>query len=120
MIRLAARLADQWDTFPELAGTATDGVTSTIAERVAAFDAACRDAGRDPAAIRRSIWTEADRDVTSADGFERFVRAHRALGFTDFSIVPSDTAPSDVLERIARERIPTLRAEFDGQPPPDR
>ena len=120
MIRLAARYADQWDTFPELAGTATDGVTSTIAERVAAFDAACRAAGRDPAAIRRSIWTEADEDVTSANGFERFVRTHRALGFTDFSIVPSNTAPPDVLDRIAGECIPALRAEFDGDPSPDR
>lgn len=120
MIRLAARHADQWDTFPELAGTATDGVTSTIAERVAVFDAACRDAGRDPAAIRRSIWTEAEEDVTSVEGFERFARVHRALGFTDFSIVPSDTAPPDVLERIAGECIPALRAEFDGRQPPDR
>ena len=49
-----------------------------------------------------------------------FVRAHRALGFTDFSIVPSDAAAPEVFERIARDRIPALRAEFDGQPPPDR
>ncbi|MFL5673771.1 MAG: LLM class flavin-dependent oxidoreductase [Chloroflexota bacterium] len=113
MIRLAARYADQWDTFPEIAGTATDGVTTTIGERVAAFDAACRDAGRDPATVRRSIWTEAAEHVTSEDGFESFVRSHRALGFTDFSIVPSDDAPPGVLERIARERIPALRTEFD-------
>jgi hypothetical protein len=87
---------------------------------VATFDAASRDAGRDPATIRRSIWTEADPDVTSADGFERSARAHRALGFTDLSIVPSETAPPDVVERIARERIPALRAEFDEQPLADR
>src|SRR3954447_5013760 len=116
MIRLAARYADQWDTFPELAGTATDGVTSSIAERVATFDAACRDAGRDSATVRRSIWTEAEKDVGTPDGFEAFVRAHRALGFTDFSIVPSDAAPRSVLERIARERVPALREEFDGRP----
>lgn len=35
MIRLAARYADQWDTFPALPGTATDGVTETIEDRVA-------------------------------------------------------------------------------------
>ena len=90
MIRLAARYADQWDTFPELAGTATDGVTTTVAERVAAFDAACLEAGRDPATIRRSTWTEADDDVSTEAGFEAFARTHRALGFTDFSFVPSD------------------------------
>src|SRR4029077_10205535 len=58
MIRLAARYADQWDTLPELAGTAPAGVPSPTPERVAAFDAPCRAAGRAPAAIRRSIWTE--------------------------------------------------------------
>jgi alkanesulfonate monooxygenase SsuD/methylene tetrahydromethanopterin reductase-like flavin-dependent oxidoreductase (luciferase family) len=120
MIRLAARFADQWDTFPELAGTATDGVTTTVEERVAAFDAACREAGRDPVSVRRSIWTEADRDVTSAGGFETFVRTHRALGFTDFSFVPSDEAGPAILERIARDRIPALRAEFDTAAPPVR
>ena len=54
------------------------------------------------------------------DGFEAFVRAHRALGFTDFSIVPSDAAPPTVLERIAEERIPALRAEFGGEHLPER
>jgi alkanesulfonate monooxygenase SsuD/methylene tetrahydromethanopterin reductase-like flavin-dependent oxidoreductase (luciferase family) len=114
MIRLAARHADQWDTFPELAGTATDGLTTTVAERVAAFDAACRDAGRDPFAVRRSIWSEREEDVASVDGFEAFVRAHRALGFTDFSIVPSPATSPEVLRRMAQDRIPTLRAEFDA------
>ena len=41
MIRLAARYADQWDTFPALPGTATDGVTESIEDRVRRFDAAC-------------------------------------------------------------------------------
>ena len=120
MLRLAAQYADQWDTFPELAGTATDGVTTTVAERVAAFDEACRATGRDPATIRRSTWTESEEDVATEAGFEAFVRTHRALGFTDFSIVPSDEAGPDVLRRIAHDRIPALRAEFDAAPPPDR
>ena len=119
MIRLAARYADQWDTFPELAGSATDGVTTTVAERVAAFDAACRATGRDPATIRRSTWAEGPEVQTEA-GFETFVRAHRDLGFTDFALVPEDDTPPDVLGRIARDRIPALRAEFDATVPPDR
>jgi len=116
MLRLAAQYADQWDTFPELAGTATDGVSTSVAERVAAFDEACRAAGRDPATIRRSIWAEGDEVQTEA-GFESFVRAHRTLGFTDFSLVPSDDTPPDVLHGIARDRIPALRAEFDAASP---
>lgn len=111
MIRLAARYADQWDTFPELPGTATDGVTTDIAERVRIFDEACREAGRDPGSVRRSTWAEGEV-AGDADAFDEFVRSHRALGFTDFSMVPGDASDLPVLERIARERIPMLRAEF--------
>ena len=34
MLRLAARWADQWDTFPELQGAATEGVTTSVGERL--------------------------------------------------------------------------------------
>ena len=44
--------------------------------------------------------------------FEDFVRAHRALGFTDFSIERPPDGRRDLLERIARETIPALRSEF--------
>jgi alkanesulfonate monooxygenase SsuD/methylene tetrahydromethanopterin reductase-like flavin-dependent oxidoreductase (luciferase family) len=121
MIRLAARYADLWDTFPELAGTATDGVTTDLAERVAAFEAAAQEAGRDPAAIRRTTWAEADV-AADEDRFVDFVRRHRAIGFTDFSVVPPERADLPILRRIARERIPALRAEFaaDAGPPRER
>ena len=121
MIRLAARYADQWDTFPELAGTATDGVTTTIAERVAAFDAACRDGrsrpGRDPP-------VDLDR------GRRRTSRPRTASSRSSAPTAPSASRTSrscrrtrhrrTSCERIARERIPALRAEFDAAPPPDR
>lgn len=111
MIRLAARYADEWDTFPELPGTATDGVTTTLAERVEAFDRACLDAGRDPRAVRRSTWAEADV-AASETAFVDFARRHRALGFTDISVIPAAPEHAPVLRRIARDRIPELRAEF--------
>jgi alkanesulfonate monooxygenase SsuD/methylene tetrahydromethanopterin reductase-like flavin-dependent oxidoreductase (luciferase family) len=110
MLRLAGRYADQWDTFPELAGTATDGVTTSLAERVAAFEKASVDAGRDPATIRRSTWAESDV-ATSVDAFVGFARAHLALGFTDISIVPAGPDHRATLRRIAGEAIPALRAE---------
>jgi hypothetical protein len=47
-----------WDE-TELPGTATEGVTESIEARVRQFDAASREAGRDPASIRRSTWAEA-------------------------------------------------------------
>jgi F420-dependent oxidoreductase-like protein len=111
MIRLAARYADQWDTFPEIAGTATEGVTESIEGRVERFEAACRDAGRDPALIRRSIWAEADA-VADEAAYRDFVRRHARLGFTDFAVVPPRSSDLATLRRIALEVIPELRDEL--------
>jgi alkanesulfonate monooxygenase SsuD/methylene tetrahydromethanopterin reductase-like flavin-dependent oxidoreductase (luciferase family) len=112
MLRLAARFADQWDTFPTIAGASTDGVALSIAEQAQIFETASGEAGRDPSSIRRSTWAEVDV-LESVETFEAFVAAHRALGFTDLSVVlPRRGDPEhDVLEQVARQVIPRLRAE---------
>jgi alkanesulfonate monooxygenase SsuD/methylene tetrahydromethanopterin reductase-like flavin-dependent oxidoreductase (luciferase family) len=108
MLRLAARYADQWDTFPELAGAATDGVTTSLAERVAMFEAAAREAGRDPATIRRSTW--ATREVLdSVDAYRSFVDTHVALGFTDIATVAPAPHQMATFRRIAEDVIPAYR-----------
>ncbi len=114
MIRIAARWADQWDTFPELAGAATDGVTTSVEERMAAFEAACAVAGRDPGTVRRSTWA-LPAAVASEAAYEAFARRQLELGFTDVSVVPLGV-PAERLRRIAETVVPALRAEFT----PDR
>jgi alkanesulfonate monooxygenase SsuD/methylene tetrahydromethanopterin reductase-like flavin-dependent oxidoreductase (luciferase family) len=109
MLRLAARFADQWDTFAEMPGTATDGVTTTLAERVAFLDSECRSIGRDPAAIRRSTWTTAAA-LRSVEAYLAFVAKHRFLGFTDFSTVLPVPGDLPILRRVAEDVIPTIRA----------
>jgi alkanesulfonate monooxygenase SsuD/methylene tetrahydromethanopterin reductase-like flavin-dependent oxidoreductase (luciferase family) len=109
MLRLAARFADQWDTFAAIPDTATDGVDTDLADQIAALDAACRAIGRDPATIRRSTWTTADA-LRSESSYLEFVTRHRALGFTDFSTVMPAPEDSPVLRRVAETLIPELRA----------
>lgn len=109
MLRLAARFADQWDTFPTTVGASTDGVALSIAEQAQTFETACVESGRDPSSIRRSTWAEAEVLASSAT-FETFVTIHRALGFTDFSAVLPPPGERHVLERVAREVLPRLRA----------
>ena len=110
MIRLAARYADQWDTFPELPGAATEGVTTTLEERVAQFEAGCTAAGRDPGSVRRSVWAPPVA-VASQAAYLDFARRHLAMGFTDVSVVPAGV-PAERLRDIARNVLPVLRAEF--------
>jgi alkanesulfonate monooxygenase SsuD/methylene tetrahydromethanopterin reductase-like flavin-dependent oxidoreductase (luciferase family) len=108
MLRLAARFADQWDTFAALPGTATDGVTTDIEERIRTLDDACRKVGRDPSEIRRSTWAGASALETD-DAYAEFVNRHRLLGFTDFSVVPPATDAEAALRRVAEGVIPDLR-----------
>lgn len=109
MLRIAARHADQWDTFAAMPGTATDGVEAELAERIAGLDAACREIGRDPSEIRRSTWATEDA-LSSVDAYFDFVRRHRAMGFTDFTTVRPRQADASVLRTVALEVIPALRA----------
>lgn len=109
MLRIAARYADQWDTFAATTGAATEGVAADLAGRIAQLDDACREIGRDPAEIRRSTWTTRDA-LRSTDAYLDFVRRHRRLGFTDFSTVAPGPADLPVLRAIASDVIPDLRA----------
>ncbi len=109
MLRLAARYADQWDTFPPIPGSATAGTADDLAARVRLFEAACREAGRDPAAIRRSTWTGGDT-LRSPDTFVPWVEAHRALRFTDFTTGLPGPEHLPTARRIAAEILPALRA----------
>jgi alkanesulfonate monooxygenase SsuD/methylene tetrahydromethanopterin reductase-like flavin-dependent oxidoreductase (luciferase family) len=109
MLRIAARYADQWDTFAAIAGTATDGVEAEIADRIAALDDACRAIGRDPAEIRRSTWATSAA-LRSPEAYLDFIRGHHRLGFTDFSTVRPAAGDEGVLRAVARDIIPELRA----------
>jgi alkanesulfonate monooxygenase SsuD/methylene tetrahydromethanopterin reductase-like flavin-dependent oxidoreductase (luciferase family) len=113
MLRLAARRADIWDTFPTIDGTATEGVATDLAQRVRAFEQACRDGGRDPAGVRRSVWVGAE-PLESAPAYAAFVDRYRGLGFTDLMTgLPGPAGWSRVRE-IATELIPRLR-KADGE-----
>lgn len=111
MIRLAARYADQWDSFAAMPGTATDGVEAALAERIRELDAACRSIGRDPAQIRRSTWATGEV-LRSEAAYRDYVTRHQRLGFTDFSTVMPAPGDLPVLHRIAADVIPELRASL--------
>ena len=89
-------------------------MTTSVAERVDAFERAGRDAGRDPATIRRSTW--AGSEVAESEiAFVEVVQRHRALGFTDIAVEWPERAGLDALRRIARDRIPALRDASPGR-----
>jgi alkanesulfonate monooxygenase SsuD/methylene tetrahydromethanopterin reductase-like flavin-dependent oxidoreductase (luciferase family) len=113
MLRIAARYADQWDSFAAMPGTATDGVEAELAERIARLDAACQEIGRDPAEIRRSTWATSDA-LRSVDAYRAFIDRHQRLGFTDFSTVMPGPGDESTLRMVASQVIPEIRAAHSG------
>ncbi len=120
---LAARHADGWCTLggrPTTRGQTVshdDAVGATRA-RVVRLEQACRDAGRDPAAIRRIVLAfRAPVDpLTSLDAFDDFVGRYAEVGMDEFvfywpppSVLREHRRPSaeqrGQLERIASARF---------------
>ncbi len=109
MLRLAARYADMWDTFPPIAGAATEGTEDTLEARIQALEGYCREVGRNPGELRRSTWTGGDV-VRSEEAFLGWVNNLRSLGFTDFITGLPGPSHMESVRHIAAELLPELRA----------
>jgi F420-dependent oxidoreductase-like protein len=132
-------IGGEGDRVHRLAARAADGVNvrwwgpERIAARAGYLDAACREAGRDPSALQRSVTALciADRSVTRvAATRERFagipseghvagtpeqcvarIRQYVAAGVRHFLFTIPDVASSRGLELMGREVLPALRQE---------
>lgn len=107
-ISIAARFADTWDTFPATDGTATEGNEEGVPRQVDRFERLCREAGRDPALVRRSTWT-GGQAMADPRTYRAFVEDHARLGFTDFTTGLPGPADSGTVRIIAADLIPDLR-----------
>lgn len=106
MMEIVAAHADAW------VGSFGLG-PAEVASRNRLLDERCRAFGRDPRLVRRVFcWAPWVQDVDpwdSEDAFVRFVAAYRAAGVTDFIFDEPRPAQRAVLERVAREVLPSLR-----------
>jgi alkanesulfonate monooxygenase SsuD/methylene tetrahydromethanopterin reductase-like flavin-dependent oxidoreductase (luciferase family) len=102
MLRLIARHADIWN-----AGGLVDDAFASNRQ----LDDICREVGRDPATIVRSI-SPGVNFFESAEAFERHFRTYREAGFTDFRLPwPRNDAQKVVFDEVVEELLPRLRAE---------
>lgn len=105
MLGIVARWADSWNSF---------GSPQQIRERNSILDEHCTRIGRDPRSIVRSLYywiARADLDPwTSLDAFHDLVGRYREAGIDEFVIDQPREDQQAVLERIAGEALPALRA----------
>ena len=105
VLRIVAEYADAWNSF---------GTVDELRARNQILDEHCATIGRDPGEIRRSLYGWAaimpNDPWASVDAFHEVVGRYREAGIHEFII---DQPPEDrfsVLERVAAEAIPALRA----------
>ena len=127
-LRLTARYADGWNSFggqPRSTAGGGTGERVTLAEAVAAtrrlnerLDGFCRERGRDPAGLRRSVlaYRPAPDPFTSHDAFDAYVGAYRESGIEEITFYwpplpnvvegrPLSAEQQSTFERIAARRL---------------
>ena len=106
MLRIVAEHADRWNSH---------GTADELRERNLILDEQCAAVGRDPVAIIRSLYGWASKLGTdpwsSPDAFLDVVGRYREAGISEFLIDAPAAERFDVLERIAVDVLPGLRAE---------
>ena len=119
MLRTVARYADAWNAF---------GQPDEMRERNQLLDHYCTELGRDPNSLTRSLygWAIAGSDPwASVQAFHDLVGPYLEAGVNQFLIDQPREDQLPVLERVAAEAVPALRAAgaADRAPraePPDR
>lgn len=106
MLRIVAEYADTWNAF---------GSVEEMRERNALLDAQCAAIGRDPKEISRSLYGWASMMGSdpwqSADAFTQIIGAYREAGVNEFILDAPGEDRFPLLERIAADIIPAMRAE---------
>ena len=105
MLEIVARYADNWNS---------SGTVEEVRERNRILDERCAAISRDPGEIVRSLYGWAaimpDDPWASAEAFQDVVGRYREAGINEFIIDQPPESQFDVLERVATDVIPALRA----------
>ena len=108
MLEIVARHADAWNS---------SGTVEEVRARNRVLDEKCAAIGRDPAEIVRSLYGWAaimpDDPWASVEAFQEVIGRYREAGIEEFIIDQPPDAQLGVLERVATDVIPALRAAQD-------
>jgi alkanesulfonate monooxygenase SsuD/methylene tetrahydromethanopterin reductase-like flavin-dependent oxidoreductase (luciferase family) len=107
MLRTIAPYVDRWNSI---------GTLAELSERTQRLDEELARIGREPRSVLRSLLYVAammpeESPWDSVEAFVDFAGRFRAAGFRELVLQPPPPDRRDLLERIARETIPAMRAQ---------
>jgi F420-dependent oxidoreductase-like protein len=106
MLGIVARYADAWNSF---------GTLDEMRDRNAILDEHCAKIGRDPETIVRSLYGWAAMlpydPWASVEAFQEVIGRYREVGVNEFIIDQPPPEQFGVVERVAAEVLPKLRAK---------
>jgi|SRR5579871_148567 len=116
MMKVAAQYADTWNTHVGTVGGTDISYNDTLSQlkqRADQFEESCRNVGRDPSTVRRSVMilTEWNSFCASPTAFRDGVHQYRDIGITDFIFPGYSLEREGVIQIIVNEIIPELRRE---------
>ncbi len=118
-LKVAARYADVWNTFGGW-NLPPQQTLEMLRERSDQLEQYCAKIGRDPHTVTRSFLAGItdDRPFASLDAFNDFIGRYSQIGFSEFifyydcpGMPPDKSLTHEMIERIATEAIPALRAQ---------
>lgn len=113
MLKMAARYADTWNSFGGEWGAPPGVILKNTQQRTEMLDKYCRQIGRDPKTLRRSLLifgSEAESVFDSEEAFQEVVNRYRKIGITEFIFFyPHTDKQIPMFKRIAKHLIPNLR-----------
>jgi alkanesulfonate monooxygenase SsuD/methylene tetrahydromethanopterin reductase-like flavin-dependent oxidoreductase (luciferase family) len=118
-LKVVAEYADNWNTYGGWNLSAQQALEA-IRQQSEQLDEYCAKIGRDPGKITHSFLAglTADTPFASLDAFHDFIGRYREIGISefifyyDYSPLPADRCMNrEMLERIATEAIPAIRAK---------
>ena len=113
MLKIVARYADTWNAF---------GTPAEMRERNQMLDDYCREMGRDPETLDRSLYywvPKADEDPwASKDAFYSVIQPYVDAGVNQFIFDQPADKQIDMLEWAAKEALPKLAKEKPRVPEP--
>ena len=105
MLEIVARYADTWNS---------SGTVEELRARNQLLDEKCAAIGRDPTEVVRSLYGWAavmpNDPWASVEAFREVIGRYREAGIEEFIIDQPPEAQLGVLERVATDVIPSLRA----------